>query len=51
VLPEGAPEQWFHILTNEKLSVVSSQGKKLLPMSSALQNFPLALLAPDELHA
>jgi (1->4)-alpha-D-glucan 1-alpha-D-glucosylmutase len=51
VLPEGAPEQWFHIFTNEKLSAVSSQGKKFLPMTSALQNFPLALLAPDELHA
>jgi hypothetical protein len=26
-------------------------GKKLLPLSSALQNFPVALLAQDELHA
>jgi (1->4)-alpha-D-glucan 1-alpha-D-glucosylmutase len=48
VLPEDAPDGWINILTGEELKVVSSKQRKLLPLASVFQNFPLALLAPSK---
>jgi (1->4)-alpha-D-glucan 1-alpha-D-glucosylmutase len=47
-LPEDAPESWLNILTCEKLKVIRSEQRKLLPLASVLQSFPLALLAPSK---
>ena len=47
VLPEDAPDCWLNILTGEELKVILSEQKKLLPLASALQSFPLALLTPS----
>ena len=47
-VPEDAPESWLNILTGERLKVIRSDQRKLLPLASALQSFPLALLAPSE---
>jgi (1->4)-alpha-D-glucan 1-alpha-D-glucosylmutase len=46
-LPEEAPDRWVNVFTNETLSAVISRGKKLLPLSDALQKFPLALLVEN----
>ena len=48
VLPEDAPECWLNILTGEELKVIPSEQRKLLPLASALQSFPLALLTPSK---
>src|SRR5262245_6843716 len=45
-LPEDSPESWLNILTGEKLKVILSEQRKLLPLASALQSFPLALFTP-----
>jgi (1->4)-alpha-D-glucan 1-alpha-D-glucosylmutase len=47
-LPEDAPESWLNILTGEKLKVILSEQRKLLPLASAFQSFPLALLTPSK---
>ena len=46
VLPEDAPDCWLRICTGE-VQVILSEQKKLLPLASALQSFPLALLTPS----
>ena len=48
VLPEDAPECWLNILTGEELKVIPSEQRKLLPLASVLQSFPLALLTPSK---
>jgi (1->4)-alpha-D-glucan 1-alpha-D-glucosylmutase len=48
VLPEDAPECWLNIFTAEKLKVISSEGRRLLPLASTFQSFPLALLTPSK---
>jgi hypothetical protein len=48
VVPEDAPDGWINILTGEELKVVSSKQRKLLPLASVFQNFPLALLASSK---
>jgi len=48
VLPEDAPECWLNILTDEELKVIPSEQRKLLPLASVLQSFPLALLTPSK---
>jgi (1->4)-alpha-D-glucan 1-alpha-D-glucosylmutase len=49
-LPEQAPEHWIDIFTNEKITTAPSKGKKLLSLSCALKNFPVALLVADGFH-
>ena len=46
VMPDGAPESWLNILTGERLKLMLSEQRRLLPLASALQSFPLALLTP-----
>jgi (1->4)-alpha-D-glucan 1-alpha-D-glucosylmutase len=48
VLPEDIPESWLNILTGEELKVIVSGQRKLLPLASVLQSFPLALLTPSK---
>ena len=48
VLPEDTPESWLNIFTGEELKVIVSEQRKLLPLASALQSFPLALLTPSK---
>ena len=48
VLPEDTPESWLNIFTGEELKVTLSEQRKLLPLASALQSFPLALLTPSK---
>ena len=48
VLPEDAPDGWINILTGEGLKAVPSKQRKLLPLASVFQNFPLALLTPSQ---
>ena len=48
VLPEDTPESWLNILTGEELKVILSEQRKLLPLASVLQSFPLALLTPSK---
>jgi (1->4)-alpha-D-glucan 1-alpha-D-glucosylmutase len=48
VLPEDAPECWLNILTGEELRVILSEQRKILPLASTLQSFPLALLTPSK---
>jgi (1->4)-alpha-D-glucan 1-alpha-D-glucosylmutase len=47
VLPEDAPECWLNIFTAEELKVIPSEGRRLLPLASTFQSFPLALLTPS----
>ena len=42
LLPDGAPECWCNIFTEERLNA-SARGRKLL-LSDVLSTFPLALL-------
>jgi (1->4)-alpha-D-glucan 1-alpha-D-glucosylmutase len=51
VLPQEAPDRWVDIFTRAKISAVASKGEKLLPLSCALEHFPVALLVGDEFHA
>ena len=51
VLPEEAPDRWVDIFTRVKISAAASKGEKLLPLSRALEHFPLALLVADGFHA
>jgi (1->4)-alpha-D-glucan 1-alpha-D-glucosylmutase len=46
VLPEDAPDSWLNIFTGEELKVIFAEQRKLMPLASALQTFPLALLTP-----
>jgi len=48
VLPEDTPQSWLNIFTGEELKVTLSEQRKLLPLASALQSFPLALLTPSK---
>ena len=48
VLPEDAPECWLNIFTAEELKVIPSEGRRLLPLASTFQSFPLALLTPSK---
>jgi (1->4)-alpha-D-glucan 1-alpha-D-glucosylmutase len=48
VLSEDAPECWLNIFTGEELKVLLSKGRKLLPLASLFQMFPLALLTPSK---
>ena len=48
VLPEDTPESWLNIFTGEELKVTLSEQRKLLPLASTLQSFPLALLTPSK---
>ena len=48
VLPEDAPDCWLNILTGEELKVILSEQRKLLPLASVFQSFPLALLTPSQ---
>jgi (1->4)-alpha-D-glucan 1-alpha-D-glucosylmutase len=44
VLADDAPESWLNIFTGEEIKIISSEQKKLLPLASVLQTFPVALL-------
>jgi maltooligosyltrehalose synthase len=51
VLPQEAPDRWVDTFTRAKISAEASKGEKLMPLSYALKNFPVALLDADGFHA
>lgn len=53
LLPEGAPEHWRNIFTDEEISAApegpeaAPAGRKTLPLARLFAGFPAALLTPD----
>ena len=51
VLPQEAPDRWVDTFTRAKISAEAAKGEKLISLSYALKNFPVALLDGDGFHA